>query len=520
MRVTYGLRRAAMMRRNDVAFIDYAGQKNWGEVLDRVQQGAGALRGLGLGDGDFVAVLMHNNMTYAELNYAVAWAGGIIVPLNTRLAAPELIFQINDSGCKAIVVDDSFVPMLDEIKAGSETLQHVIYVGNAEPPEGALQYETLIESADPAPDADRSYEDLMSIFYTGGTTGRAKGVMLSHMNVVSNALNGIHALQYSKGDVYLHVAPMFHLADAGTTFSVTMGGGQHAFIPGFEPEATLKAIQDFKVTHVILVPTMINMVINHPAVKQYDLSSLKVIIYGASPIPEAVLQTAMETLPCDFIQGYGMTESAQLVTILPKEDHKHPAGSKESSRLKSCGQPIINTEVQIVDENDTLIPTGEVGEVCFRGPNVMQGYLNMPDATEEALKGGWMHSGDVGYMDDDGYLYLVDRAKDMIISGGENIYSTEVETAIYSHPTVLEAAVIGIPHPEWGEAVHAVVVLKPDQDVSVDELIQHCKTQIAGYKTPKSITFETEALPKSGAGKILKRDLRKPYWEDEDRQVN
>ncbi len=520
MRVTYGLRRAAMLRKNEVAFIDYAGQQTWGELLERVQRSAGALKGLGIGDGDCVAVLMHNNMTYGELNYSVAWAGGVIVPLNTRLAAPEIVFQMNDAACRAIVVDDSFVPMLDEIKANSGALQQVIYVGNAEPPEGAHAYESLVSAAEPVADADRSYEDLMSIFYTGGTTGRSKGVMLSHTNVVSNALNGLNALQYVSGDVYLHVAPMFHLADAGTTFSVTMGGGRHAFIPGFEPEATLKAIQDFQVTHVILVPTMINMVINHPAVTQYDLSSLKVITYGASPIPEAVLQKALDTLPCDFIQGYGMTESAQLVTILPSKDHKHPPGSKESVRLKSCGQPIINTEVQIVDEQDKPLPTGEVGEVCFRGPNVMQGYLNMAEASAEALKGGWMHSGDVGYMDDDGYLYLVDRAKDMIISGGENIYSTEVETAIYSHPAVLEAAVVGIPHAEWGEAVHAVVVLKPDQDVGVDELIAHCKTQIAGYKTPKSITFESEPLPKSGAGKILKRDIRKPYWEDEERQVH
>jgi long-chain acyl-CoA synthetase len=509
-----------MLRRNEVAFIDYAGQQTWGELLDRVQRGAGVLQNLGLGKDDFVAVLMHNNTTYGELNYAIAWAGGIIVPLNTRLAAPEIVFQINDAGCKAIIVDDAFVPMLDEIKAGSECLKHVMYVGKNTPPEGAQAYETLMESAEPVPDADRSYDDLMSIFYTGGTTGRSKGVMLSHTNVVSNSMNSINAIHYEKDDVYLHVAPMFHLADAGTTFSVTMGGASHAFIPGFEPEATLKAIQDFKVTHVILVPTMINMVINHPAINQYDLSSLKYVTYGASPIPEAVLQKALELMPCDFIQGYGMTESAQLVTILPKEDHRHPEGSKESGRLKSCGQPIVNTEVQVVDENDQPKPTGEVGEVCFRGPNVMQGYLNMPEATEEALKGGWMHSGDVGYMDDDGYLYLVDRAKDMIISGGENIYSTEVETAIYSHPAVLEAAVIGIPHKEWGEAVHAVVVQKPGEDVTVDELIEHCKTQIAGFKTPKSITFESEALPKSGAGKILKRDLRKPYWEDEERQVN
>jgi long-chain acyl-CoA synthetase len=520
MRVTYGLRRAATMWRDEVALMDASGHRTWSEFLDRVQRSAGALKSLGLSGGDTVAVLMLNNTAYAELNYSVAWAGGVLVPVNTRLAAPEIVFQMNDAACKAIVIDDTFLPMLDEIKAGSPALQHVIYAGSATPPEGAHEYEALLSSAEPVPDADRSYDDLMSIYYTGGTTGRSKGVMLSHTNVVSNALNGLHAIGYTPSSTYLHVAPMFHLADAGTTFSITLGGGKHAFIPGFEPEATLKAIQDFKVTHVILVPTMINMVINHPAVTQYDLSSLEKIVYGASPIPGAVLQKALDVLPCDLVQGYGMTESAQLVTMLPAADHRHPTGSKEAARLKSCGQAVVNVEVQVVDENDQPAPTGEVGEVCFRGPNVMQGYLNMPEETAEALKGGWMHSGDVGYLDEYGYLYLVDRAKDMIISGGENIYSTEVETAIYSHPAVMEAAVIGIPHAEWGEAVHAVVVLKPGMDVNADELIAHCKSQIAGYKTPKSITFESEALPKSGAGKILKRDLRKPYWEDEDRMVH
>ena len=520
MQLMYTLKRSALLYGDTPALVDSDGRWTYAELLERVQKTAGMLQGLGVGVEDKVAILMLNSHWYLELMFGGIWAGGVIVPLNTRLAPPELIFQMNDCKTKVLVIDDAFVPMLEAFEGKLDSVEHILYCGDGEVPPGCKPFRELQANGDAVPDAGRGGEDLMGIFYTGGTTGRAKGVMLSHDNAMANSVNGLIAFGYKHTDTYLHVAPMFHLADAGTTWIFTMCGGCHAFLPGFDPEATLKAIQDYKVTRIILVPTMINMIINHPSIDDYDLSSLQTILYGASPIPIAVLEKALGMMDCDFVQGYGMTESSQIVSILPAEDHLHPADSPLRERLKSCGQALTLTEVEVRDDNDNEVPRREVGEICFKGPNVMQGYLNMPDATAEALKGGWMHSGDVGYMDEHGYIYLVDRSKDMIVSGGENVYSVEVEAAIYTHPAVLEAAVIGIPHAEWGEVVHAIVVLKPGQTAAEDELIKHCKEQIAGFKCPKSIDFQEGELPKSGAGKILKRDLREPYWKGEERGIH
>lgn len=519
MQITYGLRRCAQIYGDRIAMQDSDGTWTWKETAERISRVAGGLRANGIGPDDRVAILMLNGHRYFELMYATIWAGGVIVPLNTRHAAPEVIFQMIDCETKMLVIDDAFVPMLEKLEGQIPSLEKVVYAGTGKAPAGMTSFEDMLQS-DPLPDAGRDGSDLMGIFYTGGTTGRSKGVMLSHDNAVLNAANALICLDYDKDSNYLHVAPMFHLADAGTTWTITLAGGTHSFIPGFDPEKTLQAISHYKVNKVILVPTMINMVINHPSVGKHDTSTLQTVLYGASPIPLAVLKKAIAILGCDFAQGYGMTESSQLVTVLPPEDHLHPEDHAFSQRLKSAGHAYPLTELEIRDENDKPLPANEVGEVCFKGPNVMQGYLNMPEATAEAIRDGWMHSGDVGYLDEHGYLYLVDRSKDMIVSGGENVYSTEVETAIYAHPAVLEAAAIGIPHEEWGEAVHAVVALKHDQSATEAEIIAHCKELIAGYKCPKSISFHDGELPKSGPGKILKRELRKPFWGDSERNIN
>ena len=520
MRVTYTLERAALIGGNTVAMKDRDGQWTYTETLSRVQKMAGALQELGIKDGDPVAVLMLNGHRYLELYYTVLWAGGIVVPLNTRLAAPEIVFQLNDCEAKVLIVDNAFVPMLSDFEGKLDTVKHLIHADAGDVPEGTQSYDAMLDAADPVPDAGRRGGDVMGYFYTGGTTGRAKGVMLTHDNIVSNALNGTVAMRYESSDTYLHVAPMFHLADASSTFAFTMIGAAHAFIPGFEPVATMKAIQDFQVTRMTLVPTMINMLINHPDIKKYDLSSLKSMLYGASPIPTALLRQAMDTLGISFAQGYGMTELSPLATVLHPEDHLHAEGSEFAARLKSAGVPVSTAEVKVMTEDNEEVPLGEVGEICVRGPMVMKGYLNMPEATAEAIKDGWMHTGDMGYVDEHGYFYLVDRSKDMIVSGGENVYSVEVEAAVYTHPAVLEAAVIGIPHKSWGEAVHAVVVCKPGQSVTEEEIIAQCRPLIAGFKVPKSVSFQDDALPKSGAGKILKRDLRKEFWKDEERQIS
>lgn len=520
MQVAHTLRRATLLWGNDTAVLDGETTLSFAEMGDRIQRMAGALRELGVGDDDKVAVLMLNGYRYLELFYAVAWAGGVIVPLNVRLAPREIVHQVNEAECKVLVVDAQFAKMVPPSRPHLETVQHIIYADAGEAPGDMVNYDDLVGKSDAIDDAGRGGDDVFGIFYTGGTTGRAKGVMLTHANIVANAQNSLLANDTQRGDVYLHAAPMFHLADCSSTFGLTWIGGTHAFIPFFEPESMLAAIERFRVTRAAMVPAMINMVINHPKFSNYDVSCLASVGYGASPIPPALLRKAMSAFGCSFVQGYGMTELSPLVTVLPKEDHVADGTPEQLKRLKSAGIPLYTAEVKVLDENDQELPRGEIGQICARGPMVMKGYWKQPEATAEALRGGWMHTGDAGYMDEDGYIYLVDRVKDMIVTGGENVYSVEVEDALYAHPAVLEAAVIGIPNDEWGEAVHAVVVLKDGQSVTEEELIKHCHEYIAGYKCPKSISFSAEQLPKSGAGKILKRDLRQPFWDGQERQIH
>jgi acyl-CoA synthetase (AMP-forming)/AMP-acid ligase II len=316
------------------------------------------------------------------------------------------------------------------------------------------------------------------------------------------------------GGRYLHAAPMFHLADLAAWTAQCMVGGTHVFIPAFDPVKVMSAMQEHQVTSTLLVPTMIQVLVDHPDVAKYDLSSVRSILYGASVITEAVLQRAMKTFPsADFIQAYGMTELAPIATVLSPADHR------EGKRLRSAGRSAAHSELRIVDAEDNEVPLGTVGEVCVRGAHVMQGYWKKPTETAEAVKDGWMHTGDGGYLDDAGYLFIVDRIKDMIISGGENIYSAEVENALAQHPAGAACAVIGVPDDEWGERVHAVVVLAAGQSVTIEELRDHAKALIAGYKCPRSM--ETiDALPVSAAGKVLKRELRAGHWDGTDRSVS
>jgi long-chain acyl-CoA synthetase len=343
--------------------------------------------------------------------------------------------------------------------------------------------------------------------------------MLSHRNLLANARN---ALAYSDAEVYacyLHAAPMFHLADFSATQVAFLQGGANAIIRGFAPEVAARAIARFQVTHVVLVPTMIQMFVDQPGFEDFDLSSLRRVSYGASPISEALLDRAMKALPhVKFLQAYGMTELSPVATVLPWEDHFGEGRAK--GRHRSGGKPAPMVEVRIADPHGKTLPPREVGEIIARGDIVMMGYWERPEETGKAIVDGWMHTGDGGYMDEDGYVYIVDRIKDMIVTGGENVYSAEVENCVAQHPAVAQCAVIGVPDEEWGEAVHAVVMRKPGAAVTEGEILEFCKARIAGYKCPQSVKIQDEMLPLSGAGKILKRELRKPYWEGKTRQVN
>ncbi|HXZ03860.1 MAG TPA: long-chain-fatty-acid--CoA ligase [Ktedonobacteraceae bacterium] len=493
----------------------------WEEFDQRSDALARGLASIGVVRGDRVAVLMLNCHRYLELYYACARMGAVIVPLNIRLARPEIVFILNDSESKVLVVDKTFAAYT----IGRDTfpmVMGVVYCGN-ETPEGMINYDDVISKGShmlESVDQEMEDDDLAGLYYTGGTTGRAKGVMLSHKNVTSNATNGIIAISFTSQDRWLHAAPMFHLTDMGATFGLSMLGACHVFIPIFQPEQVLQAIQNEKVTVTVLVPTMLSSVLNHPGVDNYDLSSLRRLVYGASPTPVNLLKQGLQKWGQIFIQGYGLTETSPLLTTLDAADHMLEGSPEQLRRLSSCGKEILGVEVRVINAEGENVHPGEVGEIIASGPNVMLGYWRMPEATSAALAEGWMHTGDLATIDEENYIYIVDRARDKIISGAENVYSVEVENSLYTHPAVLEVAVIGIPNEKWGEAVHAVVVCKPGTQVTGDELIEHARSLIAGYKVPRSIEFSQDALPKSATGKILKQDLRDKYWEGKSRNVN
>ncbi len=342
--------------------------------------------------------------------------------------------------------------------------------------------------------------------------------MLSHRNLWVNAIVTSMSFGFDETTVALHSGPLFHLGAGARVYTTSLMGGKHVVIPRFTPSDVLEAIARNKVTVATFVPTMLGMILQLPDLDRYDLSSLKLITYGASPMPEAVLSECLRRFPgIRFAQSYGMTELSPVATILQPEDHLPSAPRR---RLRSAGRPIVSAEVRIADADDRDMKPGEVGEIQVRGPMVMMGYWRQPELTVKALKGGWMHTGDSGYFDEDGYLYVSDRIKDMIITGGENVYSIEVENAVGSHPGVLQCAVVGIPHPKWGEAVHAVVVLRPGTSLSAAEISAHCRTIIADYKCPRSVEFRDDPLPLSSANKVNKEVLRKPYWEGHARRVS
>lgn len=350
----------------------------------------------------------------------------------------------------------------------------------------------------------RGGHDVFGLFYTGGTTGKPKGVMLTHANIMVNGLGHTAVLQYTHGSRYLHSAPMFHLADGANTFGITIAGGTHVFIPKFDPVDMLNTIAKYQVTNAMMVPVMIQVMLSVPS--DADCSSLESIIYGAAPMPEALLKPAMARFPrAKFIQGYGMTETSPAISMLMAEHH-----AEGNPRMRSVGTPVSWAEARIVNENDVEVPRGVVGEIVTRGPHVMMGYWNQPALTAETLRNGWMHTGDGGRMDEDGFIYIVDRIKDMIITGGENVYSAETEAAVMSFPSVALCAVIGVPDEKWGQIVTAVVQPKEGEAVEPEALMSHCRERIAGFKCPRKV-FVEKSLPVSGAGKILKHEIRKRY---------
>ncbi len=505
---------AASQFSDKVISIDGDFRATFAEHLDRVLRLGHALRHqVGVMPGDRFAVMALNSHHFLELYHAGFLGAGVINPLNLRLAPKELEFILRDSGTRVCFADAFFAPLIDRVRREAG-IEQVVLIGTGDVPHDA-SIEALIQAGEAVIPEEPEEDDPVILMYTGGTTGTPKGVLIESRAAILDMYKIGLAFPFDEGYVYLHQTPMFHAASFGGVLTIPVIGATTTYIALFDPAGVLDLIERDQVTTTVMVPTMIQMMLDHPSYRPARLASVKTLAYGASPMPTALLQRLLADVPSmDLYQGYGMTESCGLLTVLGPEEHR-----RGGELLASAGRPLTGTSLSIQDSTGAILQPGEVGEVCARSGNFMREYWNRAGETLSAFAGGWYHTGDAGRIDEHGYLYLVDRVKDMIVSGGENVYSAEVENALASHAAVAQVAVIGIPSDRWGEAVHAVVVLQPGLEASEVELQDWARERIAGYKVPKSIEFRTEPLPLSGAMKILKRDLRAPYWAGKDRAV-
>ncbi len=502
------LERALRIHGANTAIVDDEKDFTWAAHMERVMRLATVLGDLGIGPGDRFGIICRNTWRHCELLHAGYWNGSIPVPVNYRLAPPEIGFILEDSKITRLFVEDAFPDLLAaEALAPWRDSAVCIAGGGAEAP--PPRTDEMIDAARPADGHASAEDDDAILLYTGGTTGRSKGVRLSHRNVVSNGMQCAVAMKMRADDVYLHVAPMFHSADLlGTGY--TLVGGGHAYLPVFTPANLLAALRDHRATSVMLAPTMIILTLQDPDFSGHGLGAFRRLFYGSSPMAVEWIRRTMEAFPGVAVQqGYGLTETSPILTTLDEEEHAAAIASGEHSILRAAGRPVIGLDMRILRDGAPAA-AGEAGEVSVRGPNVTRGYLNRPDDNARTFADGWFLTGDVGRMDENGYLYLLDRSRDVIITGGENVYSSEVEAVLYQHEDVVECAVVGIPDETFGEALFAAVVARPGSALDADRLVAHCRGRIGGYKIPRRYRF-VEELPKSAMGKILKTELRKIY---------
>jgi long-chain acyl-CoA synthetase len=514
------MRRARDLFSNRVAVIEGDTRLSYAQFADRIDRLASALAGLGLRRGDRVAILDGNSLRYLEAYYACLQAGLAFMPLNSRLAPAEYEYIFNDSEARALLLSAPFLDVWEQLRGKTPSIETVIAMAVENPPAGILDYEDLLTRARPQSDpVVNGPDDIVQIYYTSGTTGDPKGVCLTDANLFHCGVDSALVMDFRADSIWLHSAPMFHLADALAIWTVPLLGGAQVTVP-FDPHRVLEAIQTERVTITSLPATLISMIANLPDIGDFDLSSLTQIMYGGSPTPLGVLRKAAETFPENmFMHAYGITETTGLACCLDPHEHTLEVPQGGIHRAASGGHATPLMDARIVDDDGNEVATGEIGEVIFASPKIMKEYWRKPEATAAALKNGWYHSGDMGYFDDTRSVYLVDRKKDMIITGGENVYSVEVENLLSTHPGVLEVAVIGVPDTQWVEAVKAVVVPRDGAGLDEAALIEFCRGRIASYKIPKSVDFADQPLPKTGPGKIAKRRLRDPYWKDQDRNI-
>ena len=493
------LSRALATAAGSCAVVCQDNRRTYAELGSRCRRMAGALRAQGLVPGDRVGVIGLNSDRYLELYLGIPAAGFVLVPVNSRLAAAEMRAILADAGVSILFADADY--------PGAADVEHVLTMPG--------DYEDLIASASEASEGYEPAEnDLAALFYTSGTTGAAKGAMHTHRTLVASALHFMATWPFDRQTRWLIASPMFHTGGIIGTLATVWAGGTHVIMPRFDPDLAVDLIEREAVTHTLLVPTMLAAAADAQLARPRDASTLRYLSHGASPISAETLRKARKAFPgAELLHVYGTTEATPITTLLPHEELVI-----DTPRVRSCGQPATGVEVRITDGEGQDVPAGTIGEVLVRSASVMAGYWQKPGATAGVMRGDWYLTGDLGYRDDEGYLFLVDRAKDMIVSGGENIYSTEVEDALASHPAVQEVAVFGVPDPRWGESVYAVVSVR--QPVTAEELVAHCRQRIAGFKMPRHVELLTEPLPKSASGKILKRELREPHWAGQHTHVS
>ncbi len=480
---------------------------------------ARALLRAGVGRGDRFAYLARNNLEYVVFFFAASRIGAVPVPLNYRLAPAEIAYIVADAAARLVVARGEYVGLVEGIREDLPEARTFV-AQDAPAPAGWLAFEEFAGAEpDTSPEARVGPDDDLYQMYTSGTTGRPKGAVLTQRAVISQFTQQFVSVEVQHRDRVLVVAPLYHAAAAVTALGTCLGGGTLVIHEDFSPADVVRALSEERIARTTLVPAMIQACLAFvPDVADRSYDDLRLIVYGASPIAAETLRRAMEVFRCDFAQGYGMTETTAQLTLLTPEDHRRALRDRPELLL-SAGRPLPATEIRIVDEEGREPPPGEIGEVVARGPQLMRGYWKLPEATEEAFRGGWLHTGDAGRLDAEGYLTLEDRIKDMIVSGGENVYPREVENVLFEHPAVADVAVIGVPDERWGETVKAIVVLRPGASATEEELIEFCRGRLAGYKRPRSVDF-VDALPRNPSGKVLKKVLREKYWAGRGRRVS
>jgi acyl-CoA synthetase (AMP-forming)/AMP-acid ligase II len=485
----------------------------------RVNQLANKLLKTGLQKGDRVAVLLHNCIEFIEVYFACAKSGGVFVPINNLLKEKELRQILEYIQPRFFIIDPDFQSVVQNLVARMPFMEYLCCLGEG-PERPFLSYESLVKGgAAHEPEVTISDDDLMSIFLTSGTTGQPKGAMRSHRQDVMNAMTGAIEMKLDYSDRAVLLFPLYHVTFEDQLRYFLMGNTIYLRKEGaFDPKEVLEILSNERITICQFVPTMVSAMLEEQDIEKYDLSHLRLILYAAAPMPVELLKRAMARFKCDFAQFYGQTETGPIITLLRPEDHILDGSNEQLARLASSGRAVVDYEVRIVDENGKDVSVREVGEIIVRSEAVMDGYWNLPEETAKTIRDGWIHTGDFGRYDDEKYVYIVDRKNDMIISGGKNIYPRELEEVIYTHPAVMDVAVIGVPDDYWGESVKAIVVLKEGMNTTEEEIISLCKENLASYKKPKTVEFRKE-LPRSSTGKILKKDIREEYWKGKDRRV-